>query len=80
MCDMTVSYFVRLLTVALFEWHKKEDYLTFFFLLQRKLPALARVKQARVPNAYDRTALRLEVGDTIKVTKTNINGECFLHN
>uniref|UniRef100_A0A336KM49 CSON013326 protein n=1 Tax=Culicoides sonorensis TaxID=179676 RepID=A0A336KM49_CULSO len=43
--------------------------------LNRKLPALARVKQARVPNAYDRTALRLEVGDTIKVTKTNINGQ-----
>ena len=29
---------------------------------QRQLPAFARVKQARVPNAYDRTALRLEVG------------------
>ncbi|XP_023210138.1 adapter molecule Crk-like, partial [Centruroides sculpturatus] len=27
---------------------------------QRKLPALARVKQARVPNAYDKTALKLE--------------------
>lgn len=49
-----------------------------FLVLQRKLPALARVKQARVPNAYDRTALRLEVGDTIKVTKTNINGKCFV--
>jgi len=43
--------------------------------LNRKLPALARVKQARVPNAYDRTALRLEVGDIIKVTKMNINGQ-----
>lgn len=42
---------------------------------QRKLPAFARVKQARVPNAYDRTALRLEVGDIIKVTKMNINGK-----
>ncbi|XP_067143758.1 adapter molecule Crk-like [Centruroides vittatus] len=42
---------------------------------QRKLPALARVKQARVPNAYDKTALKLEVGDIIKVTKTNINGQ-----
>lgn len=38
-------------------------------LLQRKLPAYARVKQARVPNAYDKTALKLEIGDIIKVTK-----------
>ncbi|XP_037942306.1 adapter molecule Crk-like [Teleopsis dalmanni] len=43
--------------------------------LNRKLPAFARVKQARVPNAYDKTALKLEVGDIIKVTKTNINGQ-----
>ena len=43
--------------------------------LQRKLPAYAIVKQARVPNAYDKTALKLEVGDIIKVTKTNINGQ-----
>ncbi|XP_023243012.1 adapter molecule Crk-like isoform X2 [Centruroides sculpturatus] len=43
--------------------------------IQRKLPALARVKQARVPNAYDKTALKLEVGDVIKVTKMNINGQ-----
>ncbi|XP_076067923.1 crk proto-oncogene, adaptor protein isoform X2 [Oratosquilla oratoria] len=43
--------------------------------LQRKLPAYARVKQARVPNAYDKTALRLELGDVIKVTKMNINGQ-----
>lgn len=43
--------------------------------LNRKLPAYARVKQARVPNAYDKTALKLEVGDIIKVTKTNINGQ-----
>lgn len=43
--------------------------------IQRKLPALARVKQARVPNAYDKTALKLEVGDTITVTKMNINGQ-----
>ncbi|UYV79543.1 CRKL [Cordylochernes scorpioides] len=42
---------------------------------QRKLPALARVKQARVPNAYDKTALKLEVGDVIQVTKMNINGQ-----
>lgn len=43
--------------------------------MQRKLPALARVKQARVPNAYDKTALKLEVGDIITVTKMNINGQ-----
>lgn len=43
--------------------------------IQRKLPAMARVKQARVPNAYDKTALKLEVGDVIKVTKMNINGQ-----
>lgn len=47
----------------------------WFLYLQRKLPAYARVKQARVPNAYDKTALKLEVGDIIKVTKTNINGQ-----
>lgn len=33
------------------------------------------MKQARVPNAYDKTALRLEVGDTVKVTKMHINGQ-----
>lgn len=43
--------------------------------IQRTLPAFAKVKQARVPNAYDKTALKLEVGDMIKVTKTNINGQ-----
>lgn len=43
--------------------------------LNRPLPAMARVKQARVPNAYDCTALKLEVDDIIKVTKTNINGQ-----
>lgn len=42
---------------------------------QRRLPAYARVKQARVPNAYDKTALKLEVGDVVKVTKMNINGQ-----
>jgi len=46
-----------------------------FIYLQKKLPALARVKQVRVPNAYDKTALKLEIGDIIKVTKTNINGQ-----
>lgn len=29
----------------------------------------------RVPNAYDKTALKLEIGDLIRVTKTNINGQ-----
>ncbi|XP_055373820.1 adapter molecule Crk [Condylostylus longicornis] len=43
--------------------------------LNRKLPALAIVKQTRIPNAYDKTALKLEVGDVITVTKTNINGQ-----
>ncbi|KAF9808096.1 hypothetical protein SFRURICE_017268, partial [Spodoptera frugiperda] len=43
--------------------------------MQRTLPALARVKQPRVPNAYDKTALKLEEGDIIKVTKININGQ-----
>lgn len=43
--------------------------------LEVKLPAFARVKQVRVPNAYDKTALKLEIGDIIKVTKTNINGQ-----
>jgi len=43
--------------------------------VQRQLPAYARVKQARVPNAYDRTALRLEVGDIVHVTKMSINGQ-----
>lgn len=45
------------------------------YFFQRKLPACARVKQVRVPNAYDKTALKLEVGDIIKVTKMNINGQ-----
>lgn len=43
--------------------------------MQRKLPAMAIVRQGRVPNAYDKTALKLEIGDLIKVTKTNINGQ-----
>ena len=33
------------------------------------------MKQARVPNAYDKTALKLEIGDIINVTKMNINGQ-----
>ena len=47
----------------------------FIVSFQRKLPAYARVKQARVPNAYDKTALRLDVGDVVKVTKMSINGQ-----
>ncbi|XP_044765876.1 adapter molecule Crk [Coccinella septempunctata] len=43
--------------------------------IQRQLPAKARVKQGRVPNAYDQTQLKLEVGDIITVTHTNINGQ-----
>ncbi|XP_063370162.1 adapter molecule Crk [Cydia amplana] len=43
--------------------------------MQRILPALARVRQTRVPNAYDRTALRLEEGDIVRVTRMNINGQ-----
>ncbi|XP_026318165.1 adapter molecule Crk [Hyposmocoma kahamanoa] len=43
--------------------------------MQRTLPALARVRQTRIPNAYDRTALKLEEGDIIKVTRMNINGQ-----
>jgi len=43
--------------------------------IQRKLPAYARVKQTRVPSAYDKTALRLEVGEIVTVTKMNITGQ-----
>ncbi|XP_075987034.1 crk proto-oncogene, adaptor protein [Anticarsia gemmatalis] len=43
--------------------------------MQRTLPARAVVKQPRVPNAYDKTALKLEAGDIILVTKININGQ-----
>jgi len=42
--------------------------------IQRQLPAYAKVKQARIPNAYDKSALRLEVGDRILVTKMNPSG------
>ncbi|KAK0153563.1 Adapter molecule crk [Merluccius polli] len=38
-------------------------------------PVTARAIQKRVPNAYDKTALALEVGDTVKVTKINVNGQ-----
>lgn len=38
-------------------------------------PVYAIVVQKRVPCAYDKTALALEVGDTVKVTRMNINGQ-----
>ncbi|XP_070591648.1 adapter molecule crk [Erythrolamprus reginae] len=38
-------------------------------------PILARVIQKRVPNAYDKTALALEVGELVKVTKINMSGQ-----
>ena len=47
----------------------------FRLFFQRKLPAYARVKQARVPHAYDSSALTLAVGDMVKVTKMSINGQ-----
>lgn len=43
-------------------------------LTDRILPCLAKVTQARIPNAYDKTALTLNEGDIIKVTKTDIGG------
>lgn len=55
--------------------HHSENSNIFTSNLNRQLPALARVKQERVPNAYDDTALKLNVGDVIKVIKTNINGQ-----
>lgn len=55
--------------------HPSENSNIFKSNLNRQLPALARVKQERVPNAYDETALKLNVGDVIKVIKTNINGQ-----
>ncbi|XP_068601983.1 adapter molecule crk [Brachionichthys hirsutus] len=38
-------------------------------------PVYARAIQKRVPNAYDKTALALEVGDMVRVTKINVNGQ-----
>lgn len=38
-------------------------------------PVFARAVQKRVPNAYDKTALALEVGDMVKVTKISVNGQ-----
>ena len=52
------------------------------FLFQRQVPCYARVKQAKYPSPYDTSALRLEVGDTVKVTKMNLNGQVWsqIHN
>jgi len=44
---------------------------------QRALPARARVIKQRVPNAYDTTALRLEVGDEVMVTRMNLDGQWY---
>ncbi|MBN3296110.1 CRKL protein, partial [Amia calva] len=38
-------------------------------------PAIAKAIQKRVPCAYDKTALALEVGDVVKVTRMNISGQ-----
>ncbi|XP_048849802.1 crk-like protein [Brienomyrus brachyistius] len=38
-------------------------------------PVMAKAIQKRVPCAYDRTALALEVGDVVKVTRMNISGQ-----
>ncbi|KAG7321085.1 hypothetical protein KOW79_015500 [Hemibagrus wyckioides] len=38
-------------------------------------PIMARAIQKRVPCAYDKTALALEVGDIVKVTRMNISGQ-----
>ncbi|XP_017787101.1 PREDICTED: adapter molecule Crk-like [Nicrophorus vespilloides] len=61
--------------VSLAAPHNSEAAMKKYQTHQRKLPARARVKQVRVPNAYDQTALKLEIGDIIVVTKTNINGQ-----
>ncbi|XP_078599984.1 crk-like protein [Branchiostoma floridae x Branchiostoma japonicum] len=42
---------------------------------QLNIPVKARVIQQRIPNAYDQTALKLEVGDIVTVTKRNLNGQ-----
>ncbi|CAF0865544.1 unnamed protein product [Didymodactylos carnosus] len=41
-----------------------------------KLPAKARVIKNRIPSLYDKSALRLEIGDIIYVTKADNNGQC----
>lgn len=41
----------------------------------RTLPAYAKVITVRIPSAYDRTQLKLEVGEIIKVTAMHANGQ-----
>lgn len=43
--------------------------------LQKSLPAFARVIKAKYPTPHDPSQLRLQVGDMVKVLKTNISGE-----
>ncbi|KAK1883438.1 Crk-like protein [Dissostichus eleginoides] len=38
-------------------------------------PVMAKAIQKRVPCAYDKTALALELGDIVKVTRMNISGQ-----
>ncbi|XP_059170685.1 adapter molecule Crk-like isoform X2 [Physella acuta] len=40
-----------------------------------QLPAKAQVILQRIPSAYDRRQLRLEVGDIVTVLKMNLNGQ-----
>lgn len=42
--------------------------------LKKELPRLAKVIQSRIPNAYDKTALTLEEGDIVLVTRVDISG------
>ncbi|ESO97411.1 hypothetical protein LOTGIDRAFT_214254 [Lottia gigantea] len=46
-----------------------------YFLFKVKLPAKAVVIQDRIPNAYDKTQLKLLVNEIIMVTKMNVNGQ-----
>ncbi|XP_060641243.2 crk-like protein [Anolis sagrei] len=41
----------------------------------QKGPVFAKAVQRRVPCAYDKSALALEVGDLVRVTRMNINGQ-----
>ncbi|KAL8614461.1 hypothetical protein ACOMHN_007797 [Nucella lapillus] len=44
-------------------------------VLERKLPALARVTQDRNPSFYDKTQLKLKKGEIVKVLAINIDGQ-----
>lgn len=39
------------------------------------LPAMAVAIKQRIPSAFDKTALKLNIGDIVKVLTTNINGQ-----